>query len=68
MACLMDQDAVEAWVSAWRAVKLREFTRANPAPIVADAPVHHSGQSPTSRSASRGGAIGASGTAAGLLA
>jgi len=32
MACLDDEDAVEEWVSAWRAISVREFTRANPMP------------------------------------
>jgi hypothetical protein len=32
MACLDDQDAVEEWVSAWRAIRVREFTSANPVP------------------------------------
>jgi hypothetical protein len=32
LACLDDEDAVEEWVSAWRAISVREFTRANPVP------------------------------------
>jgi hypothetical protein len=33
MACLDDQDAVEEWVSAWRAIRVREFASANPMPV-----------------------------------
>lgn len=32
MSCLDDDAAVEEWVSAWRDISLREFTRANPKP------------------------------------
>jgi hypothetical protein len=32
MACLDDEDAVEEWVSAWRVISVREFTKANPRP------------------------------------
>jgi hypothetical protein len=32
MSCLNDEDAVEEWVTAWRAISVREFTAANPRP------------------------------------
>jgi hypothetical protein len=31
-AYLDDEDAIEEWISAWRAINVREFTRANPRP------------------------------------
>jgi len=37
MACLDDDDAAEEWLSAWRAINLREFTRANPRPAAESA-------------------------------
>jgi hypothetical protein len=32
LACLDNEDAAEEWINAWRAIKVREFTRANPRP------------------------------------